>query len=357
MQQYIIRRLLLNFVVIFLVATMVFLALRIDSSTVVRKRAAGCFGGDRNNPELYEECIRNTKAELGLDKSILNQYGNFIWDLAHLDLGHSTFGNKDPISTEIKQRVGASVELGLLQIVVALAIAMPVGILSAIRQDTWIDYFLRFFSIALLGIPVFVVAILSILLLTVYASGTFLPDWFGPQGHYASLTEDPQQNVKNMLAPALVGGLGTGAVMMRFLRSQMLEVLRQDYVRTAWAKGLKERVIIVRHALKNALIPVLTLVGILLGTIVSGNVVLENIFRLPGVGDYIVFKIAQTPDYQAAQGVAIVVPLTLVFVNLLIDVSSGWLAPRIRYTSLSRTRRSPPLPPPTPRSPSWARRL
>jgi peptide/nickel transport system permease protein len=171
--------------------------------------------------------------------------------------------------------------------------------------------------------------------------GTFFQDWFGPQGTYADFVDpfgwtraesDPQQNIKNMFAPALIGGLGTGAVIMRFLRSQMLEVLRQDYVRTAWAKGLKERVIIVRHALKNALIPVLTLVGILLGTIVSGNVVLENIFRLPGVGDYIVFKIAQTPDYPAVQGVVIVVALTLVFVNLMIDVAYGWLDPRIRYS-------------------------
>ncbi len=333
MQQYIIRRMLLNFVVIFLVATMVFLALRIDSDTVVRKRAGSCAGGDaQTQPELYAECIRNTKAELGLDKSLPNQYGNFIWDLAHLDLGNSTFGNKDPISKEIKERVGASVELGMLQIVVALAIALPVGILSAIRQDTWIDYFLRFFSIALLGIPVFVVAILSILLLTVYASGTFLPDWFGPQGHYASLTEDPQQNIKNMLAPAIVGGLGTGAVMMRFLRSQMLEVLRQDYVRTAWAKGLKERVIIVRHALKNALIPVLTIVGILLGSVISGNVVLEFIYRIPGIGFYVTAAASQNPDFPAVQGVVIVVALSLVFINLLIDVAYGWLDPRIRYS-------------------------
>ncbi len=332
MQQYIIRRMLLNFFVIFLVATMVFLALRIDSGTVVRKRASSCFGGDRSDPGLYEDCVRITKAELGLDKSILNQYGNFIWDLAHLDLGHSTFGNKDPISTEIKQRVGASVELGLLQIVVALAIAMPVGILSAIRQDTWIDYFLRFFSIALLGIPVFVVAIISILLLTVYASGTFLPDWFGPQGHYASLTADPQQNIKNMLAPALVGGLGTGAVMMRFLRSQMLEVLRQDYVRTAWAKGLKERVVIVRHALKNALIPVLTIVGILLGSVISGNVVLEFIYRIPGIGFYVTSAASQNPDFPAVQGVVLTVAVSLVFINLIIDVAYGWLDPRIRYS-------------------------
>lgn len=330
MQQYILRRLLLNFVVLFLVATMIFAALRIDSDTPVSRRAGAC--ASSGDITLAEQCYDIARAELGLSNSVPRQYWDFMSGLAQGDLGNSTVGNHDPISKEIKERIGASVELGLLQIVVALIIAMPVGIISAIRQDTWIDYFLRFFSIALLGIPVFVVAILSILLLTVYASDTFLPDWFGPQGHYASLTEDPQQNIKNMLAPALVGGLGTGAVMMRFLRSQMLEVLRQDYVRTAWAKGLKERVIIVRHALKNALIPVLTIVGILLGSIVSGNVVLEFIYRIPGIGFYVTSAASQNPDFPAVQGVVIVVALSLVFINLLIDVAYGWLDPRIRYS-------------------------
>lgn len=330
MQQYIIRRLLLNFVVLFLVATMIFAALRIDSDTPVSRRAGACTGG--GDITLAEQCYDIARAELGLSKSVPRQYWDFMSGVAQGDLGNSTVGNHDPISKEIRERIGPSVELGLLQIIVALVIAMPVGIISAIRQDTWIDYFLRFFSIALLGIPVFVVAILSILLLTVYASDTFLPDWFGPQGHYASLTEDPQQNIKNMLAPALVGGLGTGAVMMRFLRSQMLEVLRQDYVRTAWAKGLKERVVIVRHALKNALIPVLTIVGILLGSIVSGNVVLEYIYRIPGIGFYVTSAASQNPDFPAVQGVVIVVALSLVFINLLIDVAYGWLDPRIRYS-------------------------
>lgn len=332
MQQYIIRRLLLNFVVIWLVATMIFLALRIDSDNVVNRRAASCFGGDQSNPELYDECVRNTKAELGLDKSLPKQYWDFTSKLVQFDLGNTSFGNKDPVAKEIGDRVGASIELGLLQILVALVIALPVGIVSAIRQDTWIDYFLRFFSIALLGIPVFVMAILSILLISQYASGTFIHDWLSPQGTYASLTEDPMQNAKNMLAPALVGGLGTGAVMMRFLRSQMLEVLRQDYVRTAWAKGLRERVVIVRHALKNALIPVLTIVGILLGSIVSGNVVLEFIYRIPGIGFYVVSAASQSPDFNAVQGVVITVALSLVFINLIIDVAYGWLDPRIRYS-------------------------
>src|SRR3990172_2150477 len=233
MQQYILRRSLLNIFVLFLVATMVFGVLRVDSDNVVRKRAGGCLSG--TDPTLLEECLRTTREELGLDKSIPRQYWNFISGLVQLDLGHSTFGNKDAIFEEIKERAPASVELGLLQIIVALTVALPIGIISAIRQDTWVDYILRFFSIALLGIPVFVLAVVSILLLSRYAEGSFLT---------ASLS------------------------------------LRQDYVRAAWAKGLRERVIIVRHALKNALIPVLTIVGILLGAIVSGNVILEYIYRI-----------------------------------------------------------------------------
>jgi peptide/nickel transport system permease protein len=178
---------------------------------------------------------------------------------------------------------------------------------------------------------VFVVAIITIVLTARYGGGT-LSDWFGPHSDYASLTSDPAKNIKAMLAPALIGGLGTGAVIMRFLRSQMLEVLRQDYVRTAWSKGLRERAIIVRHALKNALIPVLTLIGILLGGIVSGNVVLESIYTIPGIGNYVVFAVAQNPDFPVIQGIVIVVAVTLVFINLLVDITYGWLDPRIRYS-------------------------
>ncbi len=331
MHQYIIRRILLNFLVIFLVATMVFGALRIDSDNVVRKQAGQCFSGGVGGGR-EEECLNTTRAALGLDKSLITQYGNFMWDLVHFDLGHSLVGNKDPINMEIKDRLSPTIELGLLQIIVALVIALPVGIISAIRQDTWIDYFMRFFSIAFLGIPVFVLAVLTIILTARYAQGSFLADWFGPRGSYTDFFDNPYQNLKAMFAPALIGGLGTGAIIMRFLRSQMLEVLRQDYVRTAWAKGLRERVVIVRHALKNALIPVLTIVGILLGSIVSGNVLLENIYRLPGIGNYVVFKIAQTPDFPAVQGVVLTVAVTLVFINLIIDVAYGWLDPRIRYS-------------------------
>jgi len=333
MQQYIIRRILLNFLVIFLVATMVFLVLRIDTGTVVSRAAGSCTSGvDLSNPEAgRQECIKIARAELGLDNSLPEQFADYMSNLAKGDFGRS-FKSKNPVSDEIKERAAPTIELGLLQIMVAIVVALPIGIVSAIRQDSWVDYLLRFFSIAFLGIPQFVVAILVIIITSRYAGGTVLPDWFGPHQNYPSITEDPLQNLKIMFAPALIGGLATGAVIMRFLRSQMLEVLRQDYVRTAWSKGLKERVVIVRHALKNALIPVLTLIGILLGSIVSGNVVLENIYGIPGIGNYIVFAVAQNPDFPVIQGIVIVVAITLVFINLIVDIAYGWLDPRIRYS-------------------------
>ncbi len=340
MQQYIIRRILLNVVVVWLVATMVFAALRLDSDNIVSKLRGQCAAGGSTEEQL-KECDQTTRAALGLDASIPEQYKDYIFNLVQGDLGHSAIGNKDPITDEIKERALVSIELGLLQLAFGLIIAIPIGIISAIRQDTWIDYILRAFSILLLGIPVFVLAIVVILLTSQYASTSPLADWLTPSATYTDFFDplgwtsnetDPVHNMQNMLAPAIIGGLGSAAIIMRFLRSQMLEVLRQDYVRTAWAKGLRERVVIVRHALKNALIPVLTIVGIILGALVSGNVVLESIYGLPGVGQYVVFKIAQTPDYPAVQGVVIVVAVFLVFINLLIDIAYAWLDPRIRYS-------------------------
>jgi peptide/nickel transport system permease protein len=338
-QQYIIRRTLLNVIVVWIVATLVFGALRLDSDNIVNKQAGQCLSA--GDAQLAEECIRTTKQALGLDKSLVSQYTTFMSDLVMLDLGNSLVGNKDPITTEIRERALVSIELGLLQLAFGLIIAIPIGIVSAIRQDTWIDYILRAFSILLLGIPAFVLAVVIILLVSKYSPTGPFADWLTPSATYTDFWDpfnwtsnetDPWHNMQNMFAAALIGGLGSAAIIMRFLRSQMLEVLRQDYVRTAWAKGLRERVIIVRHALKNALIPVLTIVGIILGTLVSGNVVLESIYGLPGVGQYVVFKISQTPDYPAVQGVVIVVAVTLVFINLLIDIAYAWLDPRIRYS-------------------------
>lgn len=320
MQQYIIRRSLLNIVVLFLVATMVFGALRIDSDQVVKKRAAGCFQAD------YESCVEAARDELGLNRSLPSQYWDFMSGIVQGDLG-KTFSEKQSVLNQIGDRAIPSVELGLLQILVALAVALPVGVISAIRQDQPIDYGLRFFAIFFLGIPSFIIAVLLITATARY--GVFV--WLGPGSEWKELWEDPIFNLKRVAGPALVGGLATGAVIMRFLRSQMLEVMRQDYVRTAWAKGLRERTVVMRHALKNAFIPVLTVVGLLLATVISGNVILETIWNIPGLGFYVTFSALQF-DYPVMQGIVLVVALLLVFVNLLIDIAYGWLDPRIRYS-------------------------
>lgn len=330
MQQYILRRVLLNLLVIFFVATLVFLLLRIDTDFVITQRAQQTQVTD---PAAQEQARDLVRKDLGLDGSIFKQYGTYLWNLARLDFGES-FQAKEDVLNEIGDRIGPSLELGLLQIIVALLVAVPIGIISAIRQDSVIDYVLRFLAIALLGIPVFVLGVFVLLLssrelgytppLTTYRDLVGFPP-FG-----TDKPVDVWTNLQIMFMPAIIGGLGTGAIIMRFLRSQMLEVMRQDYVRTAWAKGLRERVVILRHALKNALIPVLTVVGLLLGTIVSANVILETIFVIPGIGLWVVNAIGQS-DYPVIQGVVLVVATILVFTNLLVDITYAWLDPRIRY--------------------------
>jgi len=334
MQQYILRRILLNLLVIYFVATLVFLLLRIDTDYVVTQRAGQTSVAESGSSEDATEQAKNlVRKDLGLDKPLLEQYWIYLSDLAQLDLGES-FQARDDVTEEIGNRLGPSLELGLLQIIVALVIAVPIGIISAIRQDSVVDYLLRFVSIAFLGIPVFVLAVFVLRGSAIWAHYTppltTYKDLFPFPPFETGRGVDISTNLQIMFMPAIVGGLGTGAIIMRFLRSQMLEVMRQDYVRTAWAKGLRERVIILRHALKNALIPVLTVVGLLLGTIVSGNVILETIFVIPGIGLWVVNAIS-TLDYPVVQGVVLVVAVTLVFVNLMVDITYAWLDPRIRY--------------------------
>jgi len=330
LQQYILRRVLLNLLVIFFVATLVFLLLRIDTDFVITQRAQQTQVTD---PAATEQARNRVREDLGLDGSIFEQYGTYLWDLAQLDFGES-FQAKEDVLSEIGRRIGPSLELGLLQIIVALLVAVPIGIISAIRQDSVIDYVLRFVAIALLGIPVFVLGVFVLLLSSRWLEYTppltTYRDLIGIPPFGTDKPVDVWTNLQIMFMPAIIGGLGTGAIIMRFLRSQMLEVMRQDYVRTAWAKGLKERVVILRHALKNALIPVLTVVGLLLGTIVSANVILETIFVIPGIGLWVVNAIGQS-DYPVIQGVVLVVATILVFTNLLVDITYAWLDPRIRY--------------------------
>jgi peptide/nickel transport system permease protein len=330
MQQYILRRSILNLLAIFFVVTLIFLLLRIDTSFVVTQRVAQ---SQASTPEQEAAARQQVRADLGLDKNLMAQYRTYLWNVAQGDLGES-FQAKEKVISEIKDRIGPSLELGLLEITVALLIAVPIGVISAIRQDTAIDYVLRFVAIALLGIPVFVLAVFVLRSTAIYLQYT------PPLTEYRDLVPFPPfatdrgvgvwNNLQIMFMPGVIGGLGIGAIIMRFLRSQMLEVMRQDYVRTAWAKGLRERVVILRHALKNALIPVMTVVGLLLGVMLSGNVVLETIFNIPGIGLWVVNAIGEY-DYPIIQGVVLVVAVGLMFINLLVDITYAWLDPRIRY--------------------------
>lgn len=318
MQQYIVRRALLNVLVIFMVITMVFLALRVTPGDFAVRQAGSQLPG--HSAEEATEIVRH---DLGLDKPMPEQYWEFVSGLFRGDLGDS-FVSKQPVMQELKERLAPSIELAILQIVIAIMVAVPIGIISAIRQDTWLDYVLRLFAIFWLAVPSFFVGVLLLYFLARWAH------WSPPITNYKDFFEDPLLNMQAMVLPALAGGLATGAIIMRFLRSQLLEVLRQDYVRTAWSKGLGERAVILRHALKNALIPVLTVISLLLAIVVSGNVVLETLFQLPGIGFYVVNAIQQY-DYPVVQGVVLLMAAGLVFVNLLVDMAYAWLDPRIRY--------------------------
>jgi len=317
-QQYIVRRALLNILVIFMVITMVFLALRVTPGDFALRQAGAQITG-----HSAQEATDIVRHDLGLDKPILKQYWNFVSGLFRGDLGDS-FVSKQSVMLELKDRLAPSIELGLLQIAVAIIVAVPIGIVSAVRQDTWLDYVLRLFAIFWLAVPSFFVGVLLLYSLARWAH------WSPPMTNYKGFFEDPLLNMQAMFLPALAGGLAIGAIIMRFLRAQLLEVLRQDYIRTAWSKGLRERVVILRHALKNALIPVLTVISLLLAMVASGNVVLETLFQLPGIGFYVVNAIQQY-DYPVVQGVVLVVAAGLVFVNLLVDMAYAWLDPRIRY--------------------------
>ena len=319
MQQYIVRRALLNVVVIFLVITGVFIGLRVTPGDFAVNQAAGQI----TDVHSADEATALVRHDLGLDRPLVEQYGDFVGDFFRGDLGTS-FATKQPVMDELGDRLAPSIELAILEILIAVVVAVPVGILSAVRQDTWLDYILRFFAIFWLGVPSFFVGVLLLYFLSRWAH------WSPPITDYQDFFENPFMNLQAMVLPAVAGGLAAGAIIMRFLRSQLLEVLRQDYVRTARSKGLRERVVIMRHALKNALIPVLTVVGLLLASVASGNVVLETLFNLPGLGLYVVNAIRQD-DYPVVQGVVVLVATTLVFVNLLVDVAYAWLDPRIRY--------------------------
>ncbi|HEY1292431.1 MAG TPA: ABC transporter permease [Chloroflexota bacterium] len=315
MSRYLIRRLLLLVPTLIGVSIVVFVLVRLlpgDAATLQLQ--------DAKASAADEAALR---AQLGLDKPIYLQYVEWLGTLLHGDLGHS-FRSKQPIAQELAARVPVTLELGMIALMIGAMVATSIGVISAVRQDTWMDYTARSAAIALIAIPAFWLGTLVVTLPSVWWHWT-------PPLQYVKFTQDPVKNLGIVIVPALILGLGLSGGLMRLVRTQMLEVLHQDFIRTASAKGLAEQAVVTRHALKNAFIPALTVLGLQVGLLVSGTVVLESIFVLPGMGRYLL-EAVQSRDYPAIQALNLIFATLIVVTNLIVDLLYGWLDPRVRYT-------------------------
>jgi len=313
MRQYVLKRLLLMVPTLLLVSIIVFSLTRLIPGDVVVLMF---------EEKAYAKDLDALRAKLGLDKPLYIQYGTWLGRVLRGDLGESLW-TKRPVMEEIRRRLVVSVELGIMAIAVALCLALPIGVISAVRQDTVQDYAARSSAILGLSVPGFWMATLVIVMPSI---------WFGwaPPLQFTPYEQNLWQHLSQFIAPAIILGIASGASIMRLTRALMLEVLRQDYIRTAWAKGLRERRVVLKHAFKNAMIPVITIVGIQIAQVASGTVIMETIFGLPGMGRFLVDAIYQR-DYPVVQGVNLLIAAIIVGVNLLVDVTYAYFDPRIRY--------------------------
>jgi peptide/nickel transport system permease protein len=317
MQTWLIRRVVALIPTILIVTIIVFMVIRLVPGNVIDLMAAG---GDYTAGKGTSDQIRKA---LGLDVPMQVQYVRWMGNLfGHGDLGNSLW-TKAPVTSLIGERIQTSLELGALAIIIALIIAIPIGVYSAIRQDTVGDYIGRTFAILGLAIPNFWLGTMVIVFPSV---------WWGwsPPVQLIKFTQDPLGNLGMFVLPAFILGLSMSATTMRMMRTMMLEVLRQDYIKTAWAKGLRERVVNLRHAMKNALIPVITLIGLQLPVLIGGTVIIEEIFALPGMGMLMLSAINQR-DYPIVSGVTLVIGVGVLLINLLVDMSYSFLDPRVQY--------------------------
>jgi len=322
MYQYILKRLLLLFPTLFGAAVLVFFLMRLIPGDVCELRMAG------TGSYFDKEALKICQTELGLNRPILVQFWDFISGYATFDFGDSMYTGR-PIVEEIALRFQLSLQIAIMATITAILLAIPLGTISAIKQNTWIDYCVRAFSIAGIAMPSFWLGILIIvgLLLTTQA-------WFGtawmPPIQYRPIWVDPAYNLSMLIWPAVATGYRYSAVATRMTRSAMLEVLREDYVRTARAKGLLEKLIIRRHALKNSLLPVVTVIGIEFAFLMGGLVVTEQVFNLNGLGKLFVLSVSNF-DYNMTQALVMIVVAVFVLTNFVVDVMYGWLDPRIHY--------------------------
>ncbi len=329
MRAYIIRRILLIIPTLILVSMIVFLTVRLIPGSLIDQLA-----GEMVEPGglTKEEIAQQIREDLGLDAPIYIQYLRWVgvWPdkdgsfsgILEGNLGES-LRTRRPILGEIVNKIPISLELGIIAILTGLLIAFPIGIYSAIRQDSIGDYAGRSIAILFMAIPGFWLATMV---------WVFPSKWWGwsPSPVYIPISEDFIGNLAQFIIPGILMGMVMSGVTMRMTRTMLLEVLRQDYIRTAWSKGLRERVVVVRHALKNAMIPVITIIGLQLPVLIGGTVIMEQIFNLPGMGRYMIDSLGAR-DYSIISGINVMMATVILLANLLVDLTYAWLDPRIRY--------------------------
>jgi peptide/nickel transport system permease protein len=316
MRTYIAKRLLLVVPTLLGVASLVFLIMRVIPGDV----ALLILGGDAG--AIDPKQLAAMRQQLGLDQPILVQFGHWLWGVVQFDFGTSLWTGQ-PVIEELVIRLPLSLQLAFMATIVSVLIAIPLGMLAAVRQDTWVDYLVRVISIGGLAIPSFWIGILCILFLVIYFG-------WGPPLEFTPPWVDPWANFQMMVWPVVTVGYRYSAVTTRMTRSTVLEVLREDYIRTAWAKGLRERAVVIRHALKNAMLPVITLIGTEFAFLIGGLVVTETVFTLNGIGRFVVDAVAHR-DYPVVQALVFLIAFAFVIVNLLVDLTYAWFDPRIRY--------------------------
>ena len=317
MWQYVVKRLLLMIPTLFGAALVIFLLMNLVPGDVALLIIGGDQGGDINTHELEK-----LRQQLGLNRPLFVQFLSWLWGVIRLDFGKSLWTGASVIE-ELMIRLPLSLEVAIAATVVSILIAIPLGTLAAIRQDTWVDYVVRVVSIGGLAMPAFWTGILIILLLVIYF------EW-APPLEYVSITRDPWENFQQLVWPIVTVGYRNAAVISRMTRSTVLEVMREDYVRTAWAKGLRERWVVTKHALKNAILPVITIIGTEVAFLIGGLVVTETVFTLNGVGRFMVDAIAHR-DIPVVQTLVLLIAFAFVFVNLIVDLLYAWIDPRISY--------------------------
>lgn len=314
MLNYLIRRLLFAVFVVIGVVTIAFGLIHLIPGDPV-----DAVLGTEASPESREALRR----ELGLDQPLYQQYASWWWDLLRGDLGRSVMTDQ-PVSQLVLQRLPTTIPLALMAIVIAVLISVPAGIISAVRRNTWVDAVVSVLAFSGLSIPGFWLAVLLILGFSLHLR------WFPPSG-YVSVFSDPISGLHHLILPSIALGAALAAALTRMIRSSMLEVLGQDYVRTARAKGLRERGVVVQHALRNALIPAVTILGVQVGVLLSGALIIETVFALPGLGRLTVQAVLDR-DFPLVQGCLIVIASIFVIINLITDMIYVYLDPRIRYS-------------------------